>query len=172
MRAWHRSLRALRRGVLALCLAGAPACADDGQPRENTRTLLRVALPGDAAPRHLTRADLHALPTRSFRTTTNWTDGPQRFTGVPLRALLEDLGVGPEATIALRALNGYRVEAPANALTRDGALIAYLRNGTPMTPREKGPLWLVFDYDSDPALRTETVYSRSIWQLDAMTVSR
>jgi len=41
-----------------------------------------------------------------------------------------------------------------------------------MSAREKGPVWLVYNYDSDPAFRTETVYSRSVWQLDRITISR
>jgi hypothetical protein len=48
-------------------------------------------------------------------------------------------------------------------------MIAYARNGEPMSLREKGPFWLVYNYDADPAFRTETVYSRSIWQLDRIT---
>jgi hypothetical protein len=34
-----------------------------------------------------------------------------------------------------------------------------------MSMRNKGPLWLVYPYDSNVALQTEAVYARSIWQL-------
>jgi hypothetical protein len=38
-------------------------------------------------------------------------------------------------------------------------------NGAPLSRREKGPYWLVYPYDSDPIFQSETVYTRSIWQL-------
>jgi hypothetical protein len=34
-----------------------------------------------------------------------------------------------------------------------------------MSIREKGPLWLVYPYDLNKAYQSETIYSRSIWQL-------
>jgi hypothetical protein len=37
-----------------------------------------------------------------------------------------------------------------------------------MSLREKGPLWVIYPYDSDPAYRTEETYSRSIWQLNRL----
>ena len=65
----------------------------------------------------------------------------------------------------LVALNDYSVRLDVEDPTNAGALLAYLQDGQEMTPRDKGPLWLVFNYDADPAYRTETVFSRSIWQL-------
>lgn len=34
-----------------------------------------------------------------------------------------------------------------------------------MSVRDKGPLWVIYPYDSDPALQSEVTYARSIWQL-------
>jgi len=36
--------------------------------------------------------------------------------------------------------------------------------------REKGPLWVIYPYDSDAKFRTEVIYSRSIWQLDRLAI--
>ncbi len=46
------------------------------------------------------------------------------------------------------------------------ALIAYARNGQPMTLRDKGPLWIVYPFDTDPMYRSEVIYANSIWQLE------
>ena len=39
-----------------------------------------------------------------------------------------------------------------------------------MSVREKGPLWIVYPYDSNIAFQTETIYARSIWQLDRISI--
>jgi hypothetical protein len=43
-------------------------------------------------------------------------------------------------------------------------------DGNAMSVRDKGPLWVIYPYDSDAAYRTEVIYSRSIWQLDRLEV--
>lgn len=103
-------------------------------------------------------------------TTTIWTDGEQTFKGVPLSVILSDLGVS-EGTIKARAINDYAIDIPAEEVVgQDWPIIAYSRNGGEMSVREKGPLWLVYPYDSDPAFKTEVIYSRSIWQLDRLEI--
>ena len=119
----------------------------------------------------LTRDDLRALPPVTFETNTNWTKGTHRFTGVALRALLDQWGVA-DGEIELMAINGYSVVLPVDDPTNDGAILAYLMDGEPMSARDKGPLWMVYNYDSDRQYRTETVFSRSIWQLDRIIISR
>ncbi len=108
---------------------------------------------------------LQALPRAEFETTTIWTDGVMRFTGVPLSALLERLQIA-SATIRAQAINDYSVDIPLAEITEDIPIVAYYLNGEPMSRREKGPLWIVYPYDQDADYRSETVYSRSIWQLD------
>jgi hypothetical protein len=34
--------------------------------------------------------------------------------------------------------------------------------------RDKGPLWVVYPYDSKPDYQSELIYVRSIWQLAQM----
>ncbi|MEO3414218.1 molybdopterin-dependent oxidoreductase [Roseovarius sp. CAU 1744] len=118
-----------------------------------------------------TRSDLMALPAVTFETSTNWTAGTPHFTGVALRSLLDPLDV-TDGEIELIAINHYSVFLPLDDPTSDGAMLAYLMNGKPMSARGKGPLWLVYDYDSDRKFRTESVYSRSVWQLDRIIISR
>ncbi|WP_306150966.1 molybdopterin-dependent oxidoreductase [Roseovarius sp. MMSF_3281] len=119
----------------------------------------------------ITRAHLMSLPLSGFETKTVWTQGQQRFDGVWLADLLAEFGI-TEGTLTVQAINDYWVQIPVSEVNRGGALLALMRNDQPMTVREKGPVWLIYNYDSDPAFRTEMIYTRSVWQLDRITVSR
>lgn len=68
------------------------------------------------------------------------------------------------------AVNDYAVEIPVESWPGTGPIVAYLNNGAPMSLRDKGPLWIVYPFDNTPDYQTEVVYSRSIWQLDRISV--
>jgi hypothetical protein len=117
------------------------------------------------------RAMLEALETSAFATTTIWTQGTPTFVGVPLSALLE--AVGAEGTmLRASAINDYTVEIPVTDAVAGGPIVAYLMDGEPMSVREKGPLWVIYPYDSSSAYQTENIYARSIWQLNRIEVVR
>lgn len=130
-------------------------------------TLLTVEVGGVL--HHYDLAELMALPVADFTTTTPWTDGPQHFTGVPVSALLDDAGIA-DGAIHATAVNDYAVTLEVEAVRPDaegdGPIIAYLTNGSQMSLRDKGPLWLVWPYDAGPEYRAEVVYAGSIWQLE------
>ena len=109
-------------------------------------------------------AALQALPETSFTTSTIWTDGDQTFTGISLNVLLDLVGATGNNLRAV-ALNDYAVDVPVSDAVEGGPIIAYFRNGEPMSVRDKGPLWIVYPYDANSDYQTEVVYSRSIWQL-------
>ena len=131
--------------------------------------LLTVAGIGDS-PVEIDRAEFEDMEAKTFTTTTIWTEGDITFTGVPLAALLDELGVDDGVLLA-SAVNDYSIEFPVEEARKDGPIVAYLMNGEPMSVRDKGPLWIVFPYDSDPAFQSEVVYSRSIWQLVRIEVA-
>ncbi len=108
---------------------------------------------------------LKALPSQTFSTTTIWTEGEVEFTGVSLKAVLDYVGFSGTKIEAV-ASNDYKIEIPASGIADDVPIVAYLMNGEEMSSRGKGPLWIVYPYDSKPKYRTEVIYSRSIWQLD------
>jgi len=68
------------------------------------------------------------------------------------------------------ALNDYKVEMPVDEVAQNGAIVALRLNDRPMSVRDKGPLFVVFPFDSKPELRTERYYTRSIWQLRRLQV--
>ena len=110
---------------------------------------------------------LKKLPQLRFSTKTIWTEGDVEFTGVSLKTVLEYVGFSG-AKIEAIALNDYKIEIPVSGISEKAPLVAYLMNGVEMPSRGKGPLWIVYPYDSDPKFRTEVIYSRSIWQLNRL----
>lgn len=114
-------------------------------------------------------AMLEALPSGTYETSTIWTEGTKTFVGVPLMALLEAVEADGTAVLA-SAINDYTVEIPIDSITADVPLIAYHMDGETMSRRQKGPLWIVYPFDSASEYRSEVVYSRSIWQLDRLKI--
>ena len=163
--------RSLLRATLAVSLviglqtAAQPALADP---------ILSVSGGPDAAgnPIDVTYdlAALQAMPKSGFKTTTMWTEGEQTFEGVALHSLLDTLNVTSGKVIA-SAINDYRIEIPVSDITPEAPVIAYLRNGEQMGVRDKGPLWIVYPYDSNPQYQSEVVFSRSIWQLNRIEIA-
>lgn len=109
-------------------------------------------------------AMLESLDPVEFKTTTIWTEGPQSFRGVPLSRLISELRA--EGTIILAsALNDYTVEIPVTDAVEGGPILAFEQNGERLSVRDKGPLWIVYPYDSTPDYQTVVIYARSIWQV-------
>lgn len=157
----RRKFLAALAASLAL-FAGAPAALAD-------EALLTVSFAG-REPVAFSRAEIEALPVTRFATSTLWTEGVVEFAGVSLKDFLAEIGVA-EGRLSAVAINDYAIEIPVSDAVAGGPLIAYEMNGRAMSPREKGPLWIVYPYDSNVDYQSETIYSRSIWQLARIDVS-
>lgn len=131
-------------------------------------SILRVDV-GEDIQIDLSEDDLLALPQVEFTTSTVWTIGEVTFSGPALRTLLDTLDVA-DSDLELTAANDYSVRIPADAIEADAPIIANRIDGKPFSLREKGPLWIVFPYDSSERYQSETVYSYSIWQLKSLRV--
>lgn len=116
-------------------------------------------------------AMLQALDNTSFSTSSIWTDGVHQFTGVSLQRLAAYLGVEEGAVLKCAAINDYVIDVPVSDAVAGGPIIAYAMDGAPMSVRERGPLWILYPFDSNPAYRSEIIYTRSIWQLDRIEVT-
>lgn len=112
---------------------------------------------------------LRDLGAVQIETTTIWTVGPQVFEGVPLTRLIEVLGA-EGSVIAASALNEYTVEIPLSDAIPGGPILAYAQNGEALSVREKGPLWVIYPYDTRADYQSETIYARSIWQVKRMEI--
>lgn len=146
-----------------VCVVAGPAYAAD---QETNQPVLTIQVEGGAAPVSI---NLSSLPQTVFETTTIWTTGMQEFTGVPLAVLLDTIGAKDGIARAVAA-NDYAVDIPIASITSTEPIVAWKIDGKPISRRTKGPLWIVFPYDSDAKFRTETVYSQSIWQLQSINV--
>jgi len=122
---------------------------------------------GDAA--QFDRPMLEALGMSGFETTTPWYPGPVRFDGVRMDRLLEAVGASGDRMLAY-ALNDYTTELPVSDFAAYGVLLALKRNGEYMPVRDKGPLFIVYPFDSRPELKHQRFYSRSAWQLARLDV--
>jgi hypothetical protein len=157
--------------VMAMGLAVPAMSQDIGVPTGDA--ILTVS--GDIATKNvddtlvLDRDMLTALPATTFETSTIWTDGVHSFIGVSLADLAAELGVEDGKFLAT-AINDYTVEIPVTDAVEGGPIIAYLMDGQEMSVRDKGPLWVIYPYDSDADYRSEVIYSRSIWQLDRLEI--
>ena len=116
-----------------------------------------------------TLEDLKLLGATEIETSTLWTDGVHQFTGVLLSDLLQQIDAQGN-TIQATAINDYSITIPVTDAVEGGPIVAYYLDGAPMSRRDKGPLWVVYPFDSDAKFRTETIYSRSIWQLNKLEI--
>ncbi|HEX2136428.1 MAG TPA: molybdopterin-dependent oxidoreductase [Microvirga sp.] len=115
------------------------------------------------------RASLEALGTVAVETKTPWHNGTVRFEGVPLAKLMAHVQANGQRVVAM-ALNDYTTEIPVEDFTKYNVILALKRDGEYMPVRDKGPLFIVYPYDSDPELRSQKYYSRSAWQVARLIV--
>jgi hypothetical protein len=92
-----------------------------------------------------------------------------RFGGVPLGRLLDRVGASGSRLVAV-ALNDYSAELPVEDARRYGVILALRRNGEYMPVQNRGPLFIVYNFDSDPELKSQKFYSRSVWQVARLEV--
>lgn len=159
--------------IIVLSMLAAQPLAAGGQNQPAGEVVLTVSgapqaeSAGGAAQFDL--AMLQGLGAAAFETSTIWTQGVQHFEGVPLDRLVDRLGI-TGTTLRATAINDYAVDIPLSDAVEGGPIIAYKLNGEEMSVRDKGPLWIVYPYDSKTEYQSEVVYSRSIWQLDRLEV--
>jgi hypothetical protein len=150
-------------GLLALALLS-PLAARAGE-----EAVLTVTPAPGAAARALSLAEIEAMGAVELRTATPWTEGEQVFLGVPGANFVAALGLSGTEVSAV-AVNDYRIAIPFEVFADPDTLIAYARNGKAMTVRDKGPLWIVFPFDSDGKFLTDTYKSYAIWSLTRVDI--
>ena len=129
----------------------------------------RVRQVNQGASAHFDMAMLEAIQQQSISTKTPWFAQARRFTGPLLRDVLALAGAHG-SMLRLIALNDYRVDMPMDDAQRHDVLLARLIDDKPMTVRDKGPLFVIYPFDSKPELRSAVYFSRSAWQLRTIEV--
>lgn len=168
---------ALRRLMLAalFCTAtgAATAIAANSLPQPSEKPMLtvsgKITVVNKDGAAQFDRAMLEGMGMVSFETTTPWYKGPVKFEGVPLAKLMAAVGAKGEKIVAV-ALNDYSIEIPMEDVRKYNVILALKRNGEYMPVRDKGPLFIVYPYDSAPELKSQLFYSRSAWQVARLEV--
>lgn len=114
-------------------------------------------------------ASLEKLGTVSFQTTSPWYNGRTTFTGISLQKLMDYVGA-KGSVVKVTALNDYTTVIPLSDFKKYNVILALKINGDYMRIRDKGPLFIVYPYDSIPELNNQIFYSRSAWQVSSMKI--
>ena len=164
----RRFLTVLVAGWLG-CLAGSALALDKPTERPILLVTGKIGIKNAPEGAQFDMKMLAALPQHSFTTRTPWYDQPMRFTG----PLLSDVLAAVQAqgtVLEAAAINDYKIRIPADDARKFKVIVARLLNDQPMKVRDKGPLFVVYPFDSERELRSSTYYERSIWQLKALDI--
>ncbi len=115
------------------------------------------------------RDSLEKLGTVTFQTVSPWYNGRTTFTGIPMQKLMDYVGA-KGSVMKVTALNDYTTVIPLSDFKKYNAILAIKVNGEYMQIRDKGPLFIVYPYDSLPELNNQIYYSRSAWQVNRMNI--
>lgn len=158
--------------AIALVLSAVPAFAGDiakpaGTPVLQVSGLIANTTDGKTAEFDL--AGLEALGMHTTTTKTPWYDGAKTFEGPLGSALLDAVGA-TGTTLKVTALNDYVTEIPVADFREHPVILATKLDGEPMSVRDKGPIFVIYPFDDEPALNNETYFGRSAWQVKSIEV--
>ncbi|MFK4822613.1 oxidoreductase [Ochrobactrum quorumnocens] len=122
---------------------------------------------GDTA--QFDRDMLEHIGLQAVETANPWYDGRVLFEGVSMDKLMTLVGAKGTKVTAI-ALNDYVSSLPMEDFKKFDVILAMKRDGNYMAVRDKGPLFIIYPYDSDPQLQTQTYYTRSAWQVAKLIV--
>lgn len=117
----------------------------------------------------ITQQQIQGLPQHEFSTATPWGQAAT-YRGPRLTEVLQQAGLNSPSVI-LTAADDYKVTLSLADLQLYQPILAWRRDGQPLPLRDRGPYWLMFNFDSTPDLRNDVWYYRAIWQVVSITVS-
>ena len=143
----------------AIALAATPSLAD---------SLVILDREGDEIATY-DLAALNAMDMDTIETSTPWTEGVDRYEGVSLQKLLSSAGAEGDAYTAV-ALNDYAVSITDEIIAEHEPIVVIRVNGERLTLDNKGPYWVMFDFDSPAAKAVPEMRGMSIWALAEIEV--
>lgn len=112
---------------------------------------------------------LDALAVTQFSTASPWHTIPVTYSGPSLKNVL--LAVGAQGKVLrMIAMNKYETTLPFDDAAEFEPLLSRRVDGKELTIRTKGPLLMIYPFDSRPKLKNDIYYMRSIWQLQKIVV--
>ncbi|MEZ0172554.1 molybdopterin-dependent oxidoreductase [Microvirga sp. TS319] len=161
------ALVALSAWFGAAVAEAAPLPAPTEKPILTISGKIKVTNKGDTA--EFDRPMLEAMGLETFTTTTPWYSEPTKFEGIPIAKILDRLGASGEHLMVI-ALNDYSSDIPVADVRKYKVLFALKVNGEYISVRDKGPIFIIYPFDSDPDLQHQTYYGRSVWQVSKIVV--
>jgi hypothetical protein len=158
-------------GALPLLGVSLPTAATIDAPKQAPILTVsgRIKITNGDGTARFDRAMLEGIGLQRIDTTTPWHKGTVRFEGVPLARLMQLVGAEGDR-VSVVALNDYSSEIPIEDFAKYGVILALKRDGEYMPVRDKGPLFVIYPYDSSPELKHQKFYSRSVWQVAKIIV--
>lgn len=162
----------LRRAIVA-CVVCAPLLGVGALEVPQGKVVLtvsgKVAKPNQGTDAAFSMDMLTKLPQKKFTTKTPWYPKPVTFTGPLMRDVLAAAGASGKQ-ITARALDDYKTMIPMSDVQNHDVILARQIDGKSLSVRDKGPLFIVFPYDSKPELKAQVYLDRSAWQLKSLTI--
>jgi hypothetical protein len=157
--------------VALTAIVGAAYAATLAPPSEKPILTIsgKIAVTNKEDTAQFDRAMLESLGLVTVETATPWHEGKVKFEGVSMDKLMKLVGATGERVMVV-ALNDYTTEIPMEDFGKFNVILAIKRNGEYMPVRDKGPLFVIYPYDSSPDLKTQTYYARSAWQVAKIIV--
>ncbi len=115
-------------------------------------------------PTSFDREALEALPRHEVDAHTSVTDGVHHFEGPLMRDVLAAAHFTGDEVLAI-ALNDYEVTIPMSDFERFDVIAALEMDGEILTPRDRGPIWIVYPRDDHAELQDIRYDYRWVWQL-------
>jgi len=159
------------------CLSGSALAETASLPVAETSPLLKISGgithtnfdSRTGAEAHFDYALLQALPRKMLFTSTVVTDGVHRFEGFLMRDLLDKVGAKGETVVAT-ALNDYVIRIPKADFYEYDVLVADTMDGKRLTPRDKGPFWIIYPRNAHTELQDIRYDYRWVWQLHQLEI--
>jgi len=156
-------LTAMRASALWLAVAATALAAAPPAVASDAALTLGSEQAGNTL--EFTLDELAALPQTTIVTESEFTDGAVEYTGPLVRDVLEHLAIDNSETIRFTAANDYYVDVPSSDFRRYNVILALEADGTRLSRRDKGPLWLMYPLSDHPELNDPVYNTRLIWQV-------
>lgn len=111
-----------------------------------------------------TLKQLQQLPQHEIRTKSPWTNGVHIYKGPYLDDVLK-LAKTEGDWLTLHALDSYQISFNYQRIKKYNPILALQIDGTLLTVRTKGPIWLMLPIDEFKELGTAIYQDYMVWQL-------
>ncbi len=165
----------LSKTFLNLSLTGLMGFGVEAQPLPKPQGPVLLTVSGKISQRNagefaeFDAAMLDSMPRSTMTTASPSHDKAITFSGPSLKAILEKVKA-QGSRFRLKAADRYEMDIPVKDIALFDPLIARRIDGREMRVRDRGPLLLMYPFDSHPELQNNIYYARAVWQLQHIVV--